>query len=45
MAERSVYKKKEFPAAPVIDLKPNEKVIIGSAVITNDKQRTRYPLM
>ena len=27
--------------ALVIDLKPNEKVIIGSSTITNDKQRTR----
>jgi flagellar protein FlbT len=27
--------------ALVIDLKPNEKVLIGSSVITNDKQRTR----
>lgn len=27
--------------ALVIDLKPNEKVIVGNAVITNDKQRTR----
>jgi flagellar protein FlbT len=30
--------------ALVIDLKPNEKVIIGSAVITNDKQRTRLSI-
>ena len=27
--------------ALVIDLKPNEKILIGEAVITNDKQRTR----
>lgn len=27
--------------ALVIDLKPNEKILIGNAVITNDKQRTR----
>ncbi len=27
--------------ALVIDLKPEEKVLIGNAVITNDKQRTR----
>jgi len=27
--------------ALIIDLKPEEKVIIGSSVITNDKQRTR----
>lgn len=27
--------------ALVIDLKPNEKILIGDAVITNDKQRTR----
>ncbi|MBL4588702.1 MAG: flagellar biosynthesis repressor FlbT [Alphaproteobacteria bacterium] len=27
--------------ALVIDLKPEEKVLIGTAVITNDKQRTR----
>ena len=27
--------------ALVIDLKPNEKVIIGNAVITNDSQKTR----
>lgn len=27
--------------ALVIDLKPNEKIMIGSAVITNDDQRTR----
>jgi len=27
--------------ALVIDLKPNEKVIVGNAVITNDRQRTR----
>lgn len=27
--------------ALVIDLKPGEKVLIGDAVITNDKQRTR----
>lgn len=27
--------------ALVIDLKPGEKILIGSAVITNDKQRTR----
>lgn len=25
----------------VIDLKPGEKIIVGEAVITNDKQRTR----
>ena len=31
---------KKFMAL-VIDLKPNEKVIVGNAVITNDKQRTR----
>ena len=30
--------------ALVIDLKPNEKVIIGNAVITNDKQRTRLKI-
>lgn len=30
--------------ALVIDLKPNEKVIIGNAVITNDKQRTRLQI-
>ena len=36
---------KEFHLmALVIDLKPNEKVIIGSAVITNDKQRTRLSI-
>lgn len=27
--------------ALVIDLKPNEKILIGTAVITNDAQRTR----
>lgn len=27
--------------ALVIDLKPNEKILIGTAVITNDQQRTR----
>ena len=27
--------------ALVIDLKPNEKILVGDAVITNDKQRTR----
>lgn len=27
--------------ALVIDLKPGEKILIGDAVITNDKQRTR----
>jgi len=27
--------------ALVIDLKPNEKILIGTAVITNDDQRTR----
>jgi flagellar protein FlbT len=27
--------------ALVIDLKPEEKVLVGTAVITNDKQRTR----
>ncbi|MAZ76793.1 MAG: flagellar biosynthesis repressor FlbT [Micavibrio sp.] len=27
--------------ALVIDLKPREKILIGNAVITNDKQRTR----
>lgn len=27
--------------ALVIDLKPGEKILIGSAVITNDRQRTR----
>lgn len=27
--------------ALVIDLKPNEKILIGDAVITNDSQRTR----
>ncbi|MCI5060238.1 MAG: flagellar biosynthesis repressor FlbT [Alphaproteobacteria bacterium] len=27
--------------ALVIDLKPNEKILIGDAVITNDTQRTR----
>jgi flagellar biosynthesis repressor protein FlbT len=27
--------------ALVIDLKPNERIIIGEAVITNDKHRTR----
>ena len=27
--------------ALVIDLKPGEKILIGTAVITNDKQRTR----
>ncbi|MDY0030145.1 MAG: flagellar biosynthesis repressor FlbT [Pseudobdellovibrionaceae bacterium] len=27
--------------ALIIDLKPEEKILIGSAVITNDKQRTR----
>ena len=27
--------------ALVIDLKPKEKILIGNAVITNDKQRTR----
>lgn len=27
--------------ALVIDLKPGEKVLVGTAVITNDKQRTR----
>lgn len=27
--------------ALVIDLKPGERILIGSAVITNDKQRTR----
>ncbi len=27
--------------ALVIDLKPGEKILIGEAVITNDKQRTR----
>lgn len=30
--------------ALVIDLKPNEKVIVGNAVITNDKQRTRLQI-
>jgi flagellar protein FlbT len=29
------------PMALVIDLKPNEKILIGEAVITNDKNRTR----
>lgn len=27
--------------ALVIDLKPHEKILVGNAVITNDKQRTR----
>jgi flagellar protein FlbT len=27
--------------ALIIDLKPNEKILIGTAVITNDAQRTR----
>ncbi|MCB9964297.1 MAG: flagellar biosynthesis repressor FlbT [Rhodospirillales bacterium] len=27
--------------ALVIDLKPNEKILVGTAVITNDSQRTR----
>lgn len=27
--------------ALIIDLKPNEKILIGSAIISNDKQRTR----
>lgn len=27
--------------ALIIDLKPGEKILIGSAIITNDKQRTR----
>ncbi len=27
--------------ALIIDLKPNEKILIGNAVITNDTQRTR----
>ena len=27
--------------ALIIDLKPNEKILIGNAVITNDSQRTR----
>lgn len=27
--------------ALVIDLKPEEKILVGTAVITNDKQRTR----
>ncbi|HOO49810.1 MAG TPA: flagellar biosynthesis repressor FlbT [Alphaproteobacteria bacterium] len=27
--------------ALIIDLKPEEKILIGSAVLTNDKQRTR----
>ncbi len=27
--------------ALIIDLKPEEKLIIGSSVITNDRQRTR----
>ena len=27
--------------ALVIDLKPHEKILIGNAVVTNDKQRTR----
>ena len=27
--------------ALVIDLKPKEKILIGTAVITNDSQRTR----
>ena len=27
--------------ALIIDLKPQEKILIGSAVITNDSQRTR----
>ena len=29
------------PMALVIDLKPGEKILIGTAVITNDTQRTR----
>jgi flagellar protein FlbT len=29
------------PMALIIDLKPGEKILIGSAVITNDRQRTR----
>lgn len=31
----------EFQMALVIDLKPGEKILIGDAVITNDKHRTR----
>ena len=27
--------------ALIIDLKPNEKVLVGTAVITNDKSRSR----
>jgi len=30
--------------ALVIDLKPEEKVLIGTAVITNDKQRTKLQI-
>ncbi len=30
--------------ALVIDLKPGEKILIGSAVITNDSQRTRLQI-
>jgi flagellar protein FlbT len=30
--------------ALVIDLKPNEKVIVGNAVITNDDKRTRLQI-
>lgn len=30
--------------ALVIDLKPGEKILIGEAVITNDKQRTRIKI-
>lgn len=28
----------------VIDLKPNEKILIGEAVITNDSQRARFQI-
>jgi flagellar biosynthesis repressor protein FlbT len=40
IAERN-GKKGRNPMALVIDLKPQEKILIGSAVITNSAQRTR----
>jgi flagellar biosynthesis regulator FlbT len=33
--------KEELHMALIIDLKPGEKILIGTAVITNDSQRTR----
>ncbi len=36
-----VYNERKKSMALVIDLKPHEKILIGTAVVTNDSQRTR----